>query len=83
LAQGNIILTDGEYRILSLLRSRTHVVAGPGPGQGQGEGNEGKEGKKDEDNSDVRVAVGEVYPFQVRPPPLPRLRATQFMPCFL
>ena len=24
--QGNIILTDGEYRILSLLRSRTHTV---------------------------------------------------------
>ena len=50
-AQGNLVLTDGEYRILALLRTHEYEV---------------KDGKKDEredaEKEEVKVRVGNVYP---------------------
>ncbi len=48
-AQGNIILTNGEYRILALLRTHEYEVK-----------NDGEGGK--EDGDEVKVRVGNVYP---------------------
>jgi len=50
-SQGNLVLTDGEYRILALLRTHEYEV---------------KDGKKDEregvEKEEVKVRVGNVYP---------------------
>ena len=54
-AQGNIILTDGEYRILALLRTHEYEVKkNEGENSGGGGGNE--------NNDEVKVRVGNVYP---------------------
>mmetsp|Transcript_4276 Transcript_4276/g.7035 ORF Transcript_4276/g.7035 Transcript_4276/m.7035 type:complete len:1261 (+) Transcript_4276:138-3920(+) len=50
-AQGNIILTDGEYRILALLRTHEYEVK-----------NDESEGGGNENNDEVKVRVGNVYP---------------------
>jgi len=51
-AQGNIILTDGEYRILVLLRTHEYEV--------KSGGDDGK--NEDGDGEEVKVRVGNVYP---------------------
>ena len=56
-AQGNIILTDGEYRILALLRTHEYEVKNGGGGE-NGNDNNNKSGS----NEEVKVRVGNVYP---------------------
>mmetsp|Transcript_19844 Transcript_19844/g.39735 ORF Transcript_19844/g.39735 Transcript_19844/m.39735 type:complete len:1258 (-) Transcript_19844:36-3809(-) len=51
-AQGNIILTDGEYRILALLRTHEYEVKNENDGGGVGVDN----------GDEVKVRVGNVYP---------------------
>jgi len=51
-AQGNIILTDGEYRILALLRTHEYEVKNESDGGGVGVDN----------GDEVKVRVGNVYP---------------------
>ena len=61
-AQGNVILCDGEYRILALLRTHQYEVT-----KGRGNGDDG-EGKRVEvavasaGTDEVKVRVGAVYP---------------------
>ena len=50
-SQGNLVLTDGEYRILALLRTHEYEVK-------EGKENEGANAEKEE----VKVRVGNVYP---------------------
>lgn len=56
-AQGNIILCDGEYRILALLRTHQYEVA---KGNEDGDGSEGK--KAGSEKEEVKVRVGTIYP---------------------
>ncbi len=59
-AQGNLILTDGEYRILGLLRVHEYEVAkGDDDGDISANGEDPRDKKKKEE---VKVRVGNIYP---------------------
>jgi len=59
-AQGNLILTDGEYRILGLLRVHEYeVVKGDADGDLNGNEESSRDKKKKEE---VKVRVGNTYP---------------------
>mmetsp|Transcript_17184 Transcript_17184/g.37074 ORF Transcript_17184/g.37074 Transcript_17184/m.37074 type:complete len:1292 (-) Transcript_17184:45-3920(-) len=62
-AQGNLILCDGEYRILGLLRTHEYEVKS-GDDKGEtGAGEEKKDEKKDVvGKEEVKVRVGNIYP---------------------
>lgn len=57
-AQGNLILTDGEYRILGLLRVHEYEVV-KGDADDDANGDETRDKKKKEE---VKVRVGNIYP---------------------
>ena len=52
-AQGNLILCDGEYRILGLLRTHEYEVKNDDDGGGEDE---------EKKNEEVKVRVGNIYP---------------------
>eukprot|EP01134_Creolimax_fragrantissima_P004497 CFRG4497T1 len=54
-SKGNIVLTNHEYEILNILRPRTHRETSELHA----------DGKDATENGDVRIAVGEKYPFQL------------------
>eukprot|EP00124_Ichthyophonus_hoferi_P003618 Ihof_evm2s325 gene=Ihof_evmTU2s325 len=69
-AKGNIVLTDGDYTILAVLRARTHVMKSEEGGEIEQqpikeEKTKGSKKASDDHNDDVRIAVGTVYPFQL------------------
>lgn len=55
-AQGNLILTDGEYRILALLRTHEYEVKNDNESGGY------RDNSTNGNNEEVRVRVGNVYP---------------------
>lgn len=62
-AQGNLILTDGEYMILALLRTHEYEVKHDeesGGGGGNNDNNTTNNGSNN--NEEVKVRVGNVYP---------------------
>ena len=59
-AQGNLILTDGEYRILALLRTHEYEVKNDGESGGGTGGTDNS--SSNGNNEEVKVRVGNVYP---------------------
>mmetsp|Transcript_16920 Transcript_16920/g.40461 ORF Transcript_16920/g.40461 Transcript_16920/m.40461 type:complete len:1309 (-) Transcript_16920:160-4086(-) len=59
-AQGNLILCDGEYRILALLRTHEYEVKSSGDNDENGEGKIAAAG--DGGKEEVKVRVGNAYP---------------------
>ncbi len=60
-AQGNLILCDGEYRILALLRTHEYEV-NSGKKGGDGDGEEEKKDTAMGGKEEVKVRVGNIYP---------------------